>query len=109
MNGSIEMADIKSIEWEVTHLVKARLFPDEQSVLRTAMRALFETKPDLKRKMVVTAYTDGDISLGKAAQIMGVCQEEMKDIIRETGGQVHLGPQTIEELQQDIENARVHL
>ena len=41
------MADIKSIEWEVTHLVKARLFPDEQSVLRTAMRALFEAKPDL--------------------------------------------------------------
>lgn len=102
------MADIKSIEWEVNHLVKARLFPDEQSVLRTAMRVLFEAKPVLKRKMVVTAYTDGDISLGKAAQIMGVCQEEMKDIIRETGDQIHFGPQTTEELQQDIENARVH-
>ena len=72
------------------------------------MRALFGAKPDLKRKMVVTAYTDGDISLGKAAQIMGVSQEEMKEIIRETGDQIHLGPQTIEELQQDIENARVH-
>ena len=108
MNGSIEMADIKSIEWEVSHLVKAGLFPDEQSVVRTALRALFEAKPDLKRKMVVTAYSDGDISLGKAAQIMGVSQEEMKDIIRETGGQIHLGPQTMEELQQDIENARVH-
>ena len=47
MNRSIKIADIKNIEWEVTHLVKA-------------------------------------------AQIMGVCQEEMKDIIRKTGGQVHL-------------------
>ncbi|MBA7707578.1 hypothetical protein ES703_116453 [subsurface metagenome] len=102
------MADIKSIEWEVTHLVKARLFPDEQSVLRSAMRALFEAKPELKRKMVVAAYMDGDISLGKAAQIMGVCQEEMKDIIRETGGQMHLGPQTMEELRQDADDARVH-
>jgi predicted HTH domain antitoxin len=90
-------------------LVKARLFPDEQAVLRSAMRSLFEAKPELKRKMVVTAYTNGEISLGKAAQIMGVSQEEMKDIIRETGGQIHLGPLTIDELKQDVANARLHI
>ena len=102
------MADIKSIEWEVNQLVKARLFPDEQSVLRSAMRSLFEAKPELKRKMVVTGYTNGEISLGKAAQIMGVSQEEMKDIIRK-GGQIHLGPLTIDELKQDVANARLHI
>ena len=103
------MADIKSIEWEVNQLVKARLFPDEQSVLRSAMRSLFEAKPDLKRKMVVAAYTNGDISIGKAAQILGVSQEEMKDIVRETGAQIHLGPLTVDELKQDVANARLHL
>jgi len=103
------MADMKSVEWEIDQLVKARLFPDEQSVLRSAMRSLFEAKPELKRKMVVTAYTNGEISLGKAAQIMGVSQEEMKDIIRETGGQIHLGPLTIDELKQDVANARLHI
>ncbi|MGA2378524.1 MAG: UPF0175 family protein [Spirochaetia bacterium] len=103
------MADIKSIEWEINQLVKARLFPDEQSVLRSAMRSLFEAKPELKRKMVVAAYTNGDISLGKAAQIMSVSQEEMKDIIPETGGQIHLGPLTIDELKQDITNALLHI
>ena len=102
------MADIKSIEWEVNQLVKARLFPDEQSVLRSAMRSLFEAKPDLKRKMVVAAYTNGDISIGKAAQILGVSQEEMKDILRETGAQIHLGPLTVDELKQDVANARLH-
>ena len=102
------MADIKSIEWEVTQLVKARLFPDEQSVLRSAIRALFEAKPELKRKMVVSAYTEGDISLGKAAQIMGVCYEEMKDIVRESGGKLHLGPRTVEEFKQDLANAGLH-
>ncbi len=103
------MTDIKSIEWEVNQLVKARLFPDEQSVLRSAMRSLFEAKPDLKRKMVVAAYTNGDISIGKAAQILGVSQEEMKDIVRETGAQIHLGPLTVDELKQDVANARLHL
>jgi predicted HTH domain antitoxin len=103
------MADMKSAEWEIDQLVKARLFPDEQSVLRSAMRSLFEAKPELKRKMVVTAYTNGEISLGKAAQIMGVSQEEMKDIIRETGGQINLGPLTIDELKHDVANARLHI
>jgi predicted HTH domain antitoxin len=103
------MADIKSIEWEINQLVKARLFPDEQLVLRSAMRSLFEAKPELKRRMVVAAYTNGDISLGKSAQIMGVSQEEMKDIIRESGGQIHLGPLTIDELKQDVANARFHI
>lgn len=103
------MAEIKSIEWEVAQLVRARLFPDEQSVLRSAMRPLFEAKPELKRKMVVSAYGEGDISLGKAAQIMGVCQEEMKEIILESGGRIHLGPRSGEELKQDVANARSDL
>ena len=103
------MADMKSVEREIDQHVKVRLFPDEQSVLRSAMRSLFEAKPELKRKMVVTAYTNGEISLGKAAQIMGVSQEEMKDIIRETGGQIHLGPLTLDELKQDVANARLHI
>ena len=103
------MADIKSIEWEVNQLVKAGLFPDEQSVLRSAMRSLFEAKPDLRRKMVVAAYAKGDISIGKAAQIMGVSQEEMKEIILETGAQIYLGPLTVDEAKQDVANARLHI
>ncbi len=103
------MADIKSIEWEVNQLVKAGLFPDEQSVLRSAMRSLFEAKPDLRRKMVVAAYAKGDISIGKAAQIMGVSQEEMKEIILETGGQIHLGPLSAAEANEDAANARLHI
>ena len=101
------MSEINTIQWEIEQLVKARLFPDEQAVLRSALRALFEARPELKRKMVVAAYGAGDISLGKAAEIMGVCQEEMKEIIVESGGEIHLGPRSVEELRQDADNARV--
>jgi len=73
------------------------------------MKSLFEAKPDLRRKMVVAAYATGDISIGKAAQIMGVSHEEMKEFILETGGQVHLGPLTTDELKQDVANARLHI
>ena len=55
--------------------------------------------------MLAAAYTSGDVSLGKAAEIMGVTQEEMMDILRDAGARIHLGPQTVEELRQDIDNA----
>ena len=40
---------------------------------------------------------------------MGVSQEEMKEIVRETDAQVHLGPLTVDELKQDVENVRLHI
>jgi len=51
--------------------------------------------------MTIRAYTSGEISLGKAAGMLGVSHQEMKDIIREEGAEIHLGPETVEELLQD--------
>lgn len=99
------MDEINTTQWEIGQLIKSRLFSDEQAVLRSAMRALFESQPELKRQMLIRAYTSGDISLGKAAEIMGVSHEEMKEVLHESGAQVHLGPQTVEELTKDTANA----
>jgi predicted HTH domain antitoxin len=62
-------------------------------------------QPEIRRKMVVSAYSAGEISLGKAAEIMGVSSEEMKKILSERGAELHFGPRTIHELYQDIGNA----
>jgi len=58
-------------EWEISQLVKTRLFPDEDAVLRSALRALFHAQPEVRRQMVIRAYTAGEISIGKAAEMMG--------------------------------------
>jgi len=91
--------------WEIQQLVKAGVYPDERAALRGALRALFQARPDVKTKMIISAYEAGDISLGKAAQLLGISQEEMKDILREAGVTIHLGPQTVEELLEDARNA----
>lgn len=92
-------------EWEISQLVRMRLFPDEDAVLRSALRALFQSQPEVRRQMVVRAYTAGEISIGKAAEMMGVSQEEMKEILAEEGAEIHLGPRTVDEVLQDAENA----
>jgi predicted HTH domain antitoxin len=99
------MIETSTIQWEINQLVKTYLFPDEEAVLRSALRALFQLQPELRQQMVVRTYTHGEISLGKAAEMMGVSPEEMKDILSESGTEIHLGPHTVEELLQDAANA----
>jgi predicted HTH domain antitoxin len=99
------MSETSTIHWEIDQLVKTRLFPDEEAVLRSALRALFQSQPEIKQQMVIRAYTAGEISLGKAAEILGVSHEETKEILAESGAEIHLGPQSVEELLQDAANA----
>lgn len=97
--SALEERDLAS--WEVKQLVRAGLYPDERAALRSALRVLFQAQPAIKIKMVVSAYEAGEISLGKAAELLGVCQEEMKEILREAGAEIHLGPRTVKELLKD--------
>jgi predicted HTH domain antitoxin len=99
------MNETNTVQWEVSQLVKAKLFPDEQAVLRSALRALFESRPEIRRQMIIRAYTAGEISLGKAAEIMGCSHEEMKDILRESEVEIHMGPRTVDEMLRDADNA----
>ena len=89
----------------IKQLVKTNLFPNEQAVLRRALRVLFETYPKIKQQMLIRTYAAGEVSLGKAAELMGVSYEEMKEIIVESGTELHLGPLTVEELLEDAANA----
>ena len=99
------MERVSTVDWEIEQLVKARLFPDQQAVVRSALRALFQAQPGMRQQMIVSAYTAGDISLGKAAELMGVSHEEMKDILVESGVEIHLGPRTAAGVLQDAANA----
>lgn len=104
-NSETLVEDQGIVSWEIGQLVKSGLYPNEQAALRSALRALFQLNPQTKLRMVVSAYEVGDIGLGKAAEMLGVSQEEMKDILREEGAEIHLGPQTVKELLEDARNA----
>ena len=95
------MSETSTLQWEIDQLVKTKLFPDEQAVVRSALRALHVSQPTLRRQMTIRAYTAGEISLEKAAELLGVSHEEMKDILRGEGAEIHLGPRTTDELLRD--------
>lgn len=100
-----ETTNTSKTECEITQLVRTRLFPDEDAVLRSALCALFQAQPEVRRQMVIRAYTAGEISMGKAAEMMGLSHEEMKEILTESGAKIHLGPRTVDDVLGDAENA----
>jgi predicted HTH domain antitoxin len=55
--------------------------------------------------MIIRTYAAGEISLGKAAELLGVSHEEMRDILAENGAEIHLGPRTVDEPRQDADCA----
>lgn len=91
--------------WELEYLVKSGQYPDVHTALRSALRALFELHPQRRQKMIVTAYERGDLSLGRAADLLGLSQEEFKDLLRDSGCTIPLGAQSLAELHDDVRNA----
>lgn len=50
-------------------------------------------------------YVLGEISLGKAAERTGVTRWEMEDLLQEAGVELRLGPESMEELESEVDVA----
>jgi predicted HTH domain antitoxin len=84
-------------------LVEAGLYPDEQSVIREAMHALWQEHPQLRIEWAIYQYQTQDISLAKAAALANVSFDRMKELLVQRGIQPRLGPETINEARQELD------
>ncbi|MEW6097114.1 MAG: UPF0175 family protein [bacterium] len=91
---------------KVKDFVKSGLYKDENEVIQDALRHLIQIHPDFKIKLAIDRYKRESISVGKAANIAGVSLEQMKDILISNGIQPRLGPETIEEAEDEVTTLR---
>ncbi len=84
-------------------LVQAGLYPDEQAVAKEALQVLWQERPLLRLDWAVYQYQTQEISLAKAAAMAGVSFDRMKTILRQRGIQPRLGPETLDEVQQELD------
>ncbi|MBN1876469.1 MAG: UPF0175 family protein [Anaerolineae bacterium] len=84
-------------------LVQAGLYVDEQSVIREAMRVLWQERPQLRIEWAIHEYQTQPISLAKAAALAGVCFDRMKELLVQRGIQPRLGPETIAEARREFD------
>ncbi len=71
------------MEWEVEELCKlGKIQPD---ILEMALKELWQRKPALYKSVIINAYLDEKINLGKAAELLGVHRLELQNELREKG------------------------
>ena len=87
-------------------LVEARLYNSEEEVIRDALRHLLRARPDLRIHLAVHRYETEGLSLAKAADLAGVSWAQMREILLEKGIQPRLGPETLEEAEDEARTLR---
>jgi len=69
--------------WEVEELQKISELQPE--LVEDALKKLWINKPELYRAVIVNAYLDEKISLGKAAELLGISRMELEKEFKEKG------------------------
>lgn len=75
----------KVMEAEIEAVIKAGYYSSKSEVVKDALRLLFETRKELKVASAIELYKNGEISLGKAAEIAGVTVVGFKELLASRG------------------------
>ena len=93
----------KIVEAEIEAVIRAGYYSSKSEVVKDALRLLFETRKELKIASAVEMYINGEISLGKAAEIAGVSVIEFKEILASRGIYRELEAGSAEEMDKKLE------
>ncbi|TRZ87702.1 MAG: UPF0175 family protein [Methanosarcinales archaeon] len=90
------------MEWEMEELQKiSKVQPD---IVESALKELWERKPDLYKSIVISAYLDHKINLGKASELLQVDRLELQNELRAKG--IPVRTLSREEITAEVEAAR---
>jgi len=91
---------------EARDFVEARLYNSEEEVVRDALRYLLRARPDARIQLAAYRYQTEGLSLAKAAELAGVSWAQMREILLEKGIAPRLGPETVEEAEEEARTLR---
>jgi predicted HTH domain antitoxin len=76
---------------EINALLRMSIYRSKEDIITDAIRALFESKPQLKVEIAVDLYKNEEVSLWRAADIAGMTMEEFKEILSGRGIKIEVG------------------
>ncbi|PSP54896.1 hypothetical protein BRC82_07795 [Halobacteriales archaeon QS_1_67_19] len=86
--------------------VKAGIFENKSDAIRHVLREYFEENENARLAAAVSLYEAEEITLGTAARLADVNRFEMRDILREEGVELRLGPEDMAAARDETEAAR---
>jgi predicted HTH domain antitoxin len=79
-----------SADWTFAHLSK--LHRQQPKLVDEALQEMIASNPDLAWSLVVSAYLDEEINLGKAAEMLGMHELQLRARFIELGIPLRIGP-----------------
>ena len=92
---------IWSADWTFAHLVK--LYKQQPGMVDTALQKMIDSNPDLAWSLVVSAYLDEEINLGKAAAMLDMHELELRERFVALGIPLRIGPAGKAEAQAEVQ------
>jgi len=75
----------KLFEAEMDALVESKIYPNRDELIHDAFRALLRARPNLRIESAIRLYLKKQVSFSRAAELAGLCAEELKNILTERG------------------------
>jgi len=90
--------------WEIDQLFKLR--ERQPDLLEPAVHRLVQENEDIRWSVVVGAFQDQQINLGKAAELLGLTELELREHFIELGIPLRVGPVDLAEARAEVEAVR---
>lgn len=90
--------------WEIDQLFKLR--EGQPDLLELVVQRLLQENEDIRWSMVIGAYQDRQINLGKAAELLGLAEIELRQRFIELGIPLRIGPEDLAEARAEAEAVR---
>jgi predicted HTH domain antitoxin len=95
---------VASYAWEFEQL--ARLSRQQPELVNRAMRRLLDMDADLRWAVVVSAYLEHEINLGKTAELLEMHELELRERFTKLGIPLRIGPADVAEAQAEADAIR---
>ena len=79
-----------SADWAFAHLTK--LHKQQPKLVDNALQKMIESDSDLAWSLIISAYLDEEINLGKAAEMLSMHELELRDRFIALGIALRIGP-----------------
>lgn len=86
--------------WTYTQLIKVRQYRPE--FVDQIIDDILNHQPELRRLIIIGAYLDQEINLGKAAELLGIHRLELQEQFIKQGIPLRLGAETPEEAHAEL-------
>jgi predicted HTH domain antitoxin len=91
-------------DWLIEEL--PRLYRERPDLVHSLLRSLLDENEELRWSLVVRAYQERRINLGKAAEFLGLHELELRERFLELGIPLRLGPADLVEARAEVEAMR---